>query len=252
MRSIIWVWGAALVAAGCGVMSSSSSSSETPSETDDDDAVAEAAPLAALDKADASTLTGLFATSATSLRAGDVPSLELRADGRYVRARCYHTRCSAQIAETDRFDIAKSNGHKYLRFWSFTITTDANGDRTPTPVIADVYEVKRAGKTIQLRKTYSSRWLTLDATKAADLCDATGGTWSSNDCACPGAGSAADTHGGFVAGAGGCIDVPGGGEDACDGSGGLYADDDATPIGTYCLCGLGRYVELGPGACAKI
>lgn len=239
MRCIIYVFVGAALAAGC---------VSSPEGDDAADAAAETAP--ALDKADAPSFDGLYQSSATSLRSGDVPTVELRA-GTYIRARCYHAYCAKLVPETDKFDLVKSSGHWYVRFWSFTITTDANGDRNPNPVVADVYEIRRTSTGVKLRKTYTTRWVSLDKVTTEDQCDGSGGTWS-GDCACPDAGAAVDTHGVFVPGAGGCIDIGGGGEDACDSSGGLYTDDDSTPIGTYCECGLGRYVAPGPGECAKI
>jgi len=210
---------------------------------DPDDAAALEAPAELAGKADGATVTGLFAAETTSLRAGDIPNLELRADGSYVRARCYHAGC---IAETDRFDTYTStSGHRYLRLWSFTL----DADRNPTPVIADVYELRTTSTGIKLRKAYSTRWLALTSAHADALCAATSGAWS-GACACPGGGNGATEHPGFVAGAGGCITIPGGGEDACDASGGLYTDDDATPIGTYCECGVGRHVA-GAGSCVN-
>ncbi len=240
-----------LLCAGAAVLGMACEGGDDPG-TDAGDADAEAAPATPLGKADAASLDGLYATATTSLRAGDVPTVQFLPDGAYVRARCYHARCGLEVAETDHYDVVKSKGHTYVRFWSFTIAVDAAGDRTPTPVLADVYELRHVAQGIKLRKTYTSRWLTLDAASQTDLCDATGGAWSNATCACPGAGPLDDNHGGFVAGAGGCVEIPGGGESACDDSGGLYTDDETTPVGTYCECGLGRYVAPGPGACARI
>src|SRR5215510_3059046 len=111
MRSFIIMCGAALVAAGCATDPS------TDGSDDAIDAQAEAAPSPG--KADAIALDGLYATTATSLRAGDVPTVAFTADGRYVRSRCYHTRCSLDVAETDRYDVVKRSGRTYVRFWSF-------------------------------------------------------------------------------------------------------------------------------------
>ena len=46
-----------------------------------------------------------------------------------------------------------------------------------------------------------------------------------------------------MGGAAGCIHAATAGEDACDTSNGSYTDDDATKLGTYCACGLGRTLE---------
>jgi hypothetical protein len=244
MRTMMMLWvGAALVMAGCQDQDAGDGGAD-----DALDATAEGAPLA--DKADAIALDGLYETTATSLKSGDVPDVQFLPDGRYVRARCYHAGCKAPVAETDRYDVFKSSGHTYVRFWSFTVVTDADGNRDQQPKVADTYELRKTAHGIKLRKTYSSRWLTLDAVTQTDVCEASGGTWNgSAPCLCPGGNDLLTTHGAFVPGAGGCILIGGGGEDACDSSNGLYTDDDSTLIGTYCICGLGRHVGPGPGAC---
>src|SRR5260221_10793965 len=79
-------------------------------ESDDSsDAEAEAAPEQALGKADAPTFTGLYATTTTTLHAGDVPDLQLLDGGQYVRRRCYHTSCALPVAETDKYDTYTSS-----------------------------------------------------------------------------------------------------------------------------------------------
>ncbi len=59
-----------------------------------DDGEAFEAPPQALGKADAPQLVGVYASHATRHSNGDVPNLELRADGTYVRQRCYHSSCT--------------------------------------------------------------------------------------------------------------------------------------------------------------
>ncbi len=216
------------------------------------DAEAETAPDQPLGKADAATFTGLYATSSTTLRAGDVPNVELLADGSYLRRRCYHDGCALPVAETDHFDTYTSSaGKTYIRFYSFRTQWNAAHDtRTQVPLVADVYEIVKTTTTIQLRKSYTTRWLTLRKTSAATLCSHGGGTWSA-DCACPGAGGWSDSgYIGFVAGLGGCTTIPGASESECDGTGGYYADDDATLAGTFCLCEHGMY--LSNDGCAAL
>jgi len=220
----------------------------------DDDADAEAQPFQPAGKDDgaAAAFVGLYATALTALHAGDVPSLELRDDGQYIRARCYHYNCAAQVAETDNYDLYTSaSGKTYVRFWSFTYSRDANGELASEPAIADVYEIRTTATGIRLRKSYTGRWVALDATTPEAVCAGDGGTFGTDGCLCPGAPSGDGTTGylGFLPAAGGCVRIPGGGEDACDSSDGFYTDDDATLVGTYCRCGRGRHV-VDAGSCA--
>lgn len=100
-----------------------------------------------------------------------------------------------------------------------------------------------------LRKSYSSRWITLYKATAKSLCTGDGGSWASDECTCPGNTPGAWPNTIFVAG--GCIATPGASKDGCDTSGGLWTDDDATAIGSYCVCGVGRYDDAS-GSCASI
>jgi hypothetical protein len=220
---------------------------------DESDSEAESAPEQMLGKADAPTITGLYATSTTTLKDGDVPNLELLATGSYVRRRCYHASCALPVAETDHYDTYTSSaGKSYLRFYSTkSVWNAAHDDRTSVAVVADVYEVVKTTTTIKLRKAYSTRWLTLAKKTATSLCTADHGTWTSGSCACPGAGGWSDNgYIGFIAGLGGCITIPGAGEGESDDTGGWYTDDDSTLVGTYCLCDRGSY--LSNTGCAAI
>jgi hypothetical protein len=204
-------------------------------------------------KADGATgLAGLYVTHATHHYNGDLAALELRSDLAYVRERCYHASCALPIAQTDRYDTYTSSaGKTYVRFWSFTVATDGNGERTETPTIADVYEIQKTSYGVRLRKSYSSRWFALYRTTPQKTCVATDGTWDGSSCACPDNTPGQWPSQVFVAGAVGCVANPGADESACDDSGGLWTDDDATLIGSYCRCGLDRYD--GPaGACIAI
>ena len=206
------------------------------------DGEADTAAYQAPGKADGAAFVGLYASTATHHYNNDIPALELRSDGAYVRSRCYHASCALQLPETDKFDsYTASSGKTYVRFWSFSVDVESDGLHT-TPVIADVYEIKATSSGVSLRKSYTTRWFALHATTPAGRCAATGGTFDGTDCACPGV---------FAAGAGGCIATPGASEDGCDSSSGLWTDDDATPIGSFCECGVGRYDDAS-GACASI
>lgn len=139
------------------------------------------------------------------------------------------------------------------------------------PAVADTYEIKKSGATLKLRKTYTTSWTKLAAVTDDALCGDSGGTWTIPPpppatpakgappttkgtqpaspppagatpaaplapppyCACPTAGD------GFVAPIG-CMHLTVSTESACDDTNGSYTDDDATKIGTYCQCGIGR------------
>jgi hypothetical protein len=218
---------------------------------DASDGEAEAADAQPVGKADAASFVGLYRAHATALRSGDVPSVELLADGRYVRSRCYHASCSLRVPETDKFDVYTSSaGKTYVRFWTVAITTDPDTGIDSHPVVADVYEVKSTSYGVKLRKSYTTRWLSLYSTSPSLMCSATGGSWAADACTCPGNTPNMWPATIFISGSG-CIATPGASEDHCDSSGGMWTDDDATAIGSYCVCGTGRFLD-GTGACASI
>lgn len=187
-------------------------------------------------------LVGLFASADTGHQDTDLVSLELTATGTYVRARCYHVGCAVVVPETDRFDrYVSASGLTYVRFWSFDTSRDAGGALDVTPEIADVYEIRTTASGVELRKSHTTRWVQLARTTPAAACR---GTWDGAACACA-------AHETFVPGAGGCIATPGASEARCDGSDGLWTDDDATAIGSYCECGQGRRVDAS-GTCTAI
>jgi hypothetical protein len=232
-----------LVVIGLGVVFATGCT-ETQADADAEaDAEAEAAP-ASDGKADGiAQLAGVYATSTQTLRAGDIPNLEL-VGGAYVRNRCYHTGCSLRVAETDRFDsFTGSTGKTYVRFWSFEIVwNETSGDRDEVPVVLDTYEIKKTSTGIRLRKTYTSRWLSLRRRPSeATPCSASGGSRDGPSCTCPGP---IEWPGAiFVPGLGGCTLAPAATEDQCLESGGFYTDDDATRTGAFCRCGAERYID---------
>src|SRR5262245_35715484 len=229
-------------------------------EPTEDDSLEEAidAPTDSV-KADRVDFGGLYEMTSGTLRTNDIPFLQLGlasprggADrtSNSVRARCYHTGCSALIPEEDRFDIVKKSDRTYVRFWSFRID-DSSGERQETPVVADAYEIEKMAAGIRLRKTYTSRWFSLIAVDEHALCDESGGSWDAHGCTCPRDPNATGYDGTlFVPGVGGCYQAVVGSEDACDATGGDYTDDDATPIGTFCRCGIGR--TMTESGCAAI
>lgn len=238
MRSLACLLPILLVAAAC---------ADTP---DTDDAAAEAAPFSDAAKADAPSFDGMYRAHATSFRSGDIPAMQL-AGGQYVRSRCYHTNCALKVSETDRYDYYTSSGKTYVRFWSFDVWRDADGNLVQDPHVADVYEIRSTTTGIKLRKSYTSRWVYLYPTTANENCTASGGSFGPTGCECPAniVNNWPDAM--FVAGAGGCVHNPGSNESNCDDSDGLWTDDDAAANGTFCLCGYGRYLD-DSGSCSAI
>ena len=211
---------------------------------DPSDAEAEAAPArAAGGKADGIDVTGLYHISKSTLYSNDISDLELRGDGTYVRARCYHASCALHLPQTGKYDqYTSSSGHTYMRFrWE----DDSS--------IADVYEIKATAKGISLRKTYTSRWFSLFHEVPSAACATTGGAWddTAQACGCPDSTYSDQGYEAFVAGAGGCVGAPSGSEDHCDASGGSYTDDEMTAIATFCVCAANQYVAVD-GSCTKI
>src|SRR6185312_1829865 len=142
-----------------------------------DDGEAEMAPPQPVGKTDAAQFLGLYASHATHHYNGDVPDLELRSDGQFVRERCYHASCALEVPETGAFDqYTSSTGHTYVRFYS---AYDASK-------VLDVYEIRTFTKGVQLRKAYSTRWVSLYLSSAGLACASSGGTYTGTDCACPG------------------------------------------------------------------
>ena len=216
-----------------------------------DDAEAEIAQAQLADgKADGASFAGLYASHTASHRDGDVTTLEL-AGNAYVRTRCYRTGCALPLPEADAFDTYVSSGGKtYVRFWTVDVVQTSSGLDTAKK-LADVYEIVPTTTGIKLRKSYTTRWVTLAKTTPAARCTATGGAWAAGSCTCAGNTPGTFASAIFVAGAGGCVANPGASESNCDDSMGLWTDDDATPTGSFCICGAGRYDDAS-GACATI
>jgi hypothetical protein len=221
----------------------------------DDDGEAETGEAIELGKADADTFAGLYrwARADRPYWNTDVPALELAGTG-YIRSRCYGFDCEKLIPQTGRREIVRtSSGKDFVRFLSFTRTWDENaGEWLEEPALADTFEIKKTTKGIKLRKTYSSRWITLDKVTKEKTCVASGGEWGATDpaCTCENVANADWSHYvGFFPGLGGCFEIFAANEDGCSESG-SYTDDDSTSIGTYCHCPLDTY-ETQSG-CAAI
>ena len=212
-----------------------------------DDGEAEMAPPRALGKADGATFTGIYAQHVTHHYNGDVPDLELRADGTFIRERCYHASCAIETPETDHYDIyTSSSGHTYVRFHGQQIEDGGNG-LVNQEIVADVYEIRTFTKGIQLRKSYSTRWQSLYLSSMGLACASSGGDFTGTDCTCPQPYPAMS----FVPGAGGCITTPGASETNCDDSHGMWTDDEATPIESFCICAVGQYLD-STGSCVDL
>jgi hypothetical protein len=216
-----------------------------------DDSEAESAPPQALGKADGPQFTGIYQSHTTHHYNGDIPAIELRTDGHYVRERCYRASCALPVPETDTYDVyTSSSGKSYVRFYAQDIQVDASMNLTNEPVVTDVYEIRAFSKGIQLRKAYSTRWQSLYLSSPGLACASSGGAWTT-DCACPLNQPGTWPVQVFVPGAGGCIATPGANEGNCDDSHGMWTDDDATLVGSYCICTQGEYLTAD-GGCAAI
>src|SRR5262249_18337066 len=138
----------------------------------------------------------------------------------------------------------------YLHFISYENVVDAKtGETCQQDVVEDVYEVKKSGRYLKLRRAHQSRWQTLSTITPRTLCRESGGSWVVNptapagtpaECDCPGPTQDYPLAPQFIPGAGGCLEVENTDEDSCDNSGGGWTDDDATLIGTFCTCPLGQ------------
>jgi len=207
-----------------------------------DDGEAFDAPAQPIGKADAAAFTGIYASHASHHYNGDVPDLELRSDGQFVRERCYRGSCALQAPEFGAFDqYTSSSGHTYVRFYSAYDATK----------VVDVYEIRASSKGVQLRKAYQARWQSLYLSSAGLACASSGGSWSGADCACPLNQPGVYPAQAFVPGAGGCIAMPGANESSCDDSMGMWTDDDSTLIDSYCICPAADYLD-STGACTAI
>ncbi|HEX8952203.1 MAG TPA: hypothetical protein VF945_10190 [Polyangia bacterium] len=213
-----------LVAAGCGGQLGSG------------DGAADEAALAGGGKADlagnaAATVAGIYQLAGDPAGAGDVVYLWLRADGSFAWTRCYDADCAAPVVEDGTYQLTtSSSGRKYIAFYQI-------GPRGDTQVhFNSMYAYARTASALRLRKTRTSRWMTLAAAAEPDLCAASGGTWSGS-CSC---GAGWPTA--YSPGAGGCWLSPSAGETACDDSQGTYSDDEANAAGTFCDCGYARHL----------
>ena len=234
------------------------------SADDASDSEADVAPAQPTDgKADGIDFTGLYHSAATTHYNNDIPDLELRApitvganagETQFVRSRCYHSSCALELPQTNDYNLYTStSGLTYVRFLTDQIWVDSSGNLQSQKQIDDVYEIRPTSTGIKLRKAHTTRWFSLPRATPAGQCARTGGTWEStvSNCNCPGNTPSMFAATIFVPGAGGCIANPGADESNCDASQGMWTDDEATLIGSYCVCGYGRYDDA-TGSCASI
>lgn len=200
-----------LVAAGCG------------GQLDAGDDASEAALSA--------PLPGIYQLTGDPVGAGDVVYLWLRGDGGFAWTRCYDADCVAPVVEDGTYQLTTSSGKRYVSFYQVGRAGDTKVH------FNSMYAYSRTSNALKLRKTYSSRWMTLASVAEGDLCVASGGTWNGS-CGCDGGWPTS-----YSPGAGGCWVAPAAGESACDDTQGVYSDDETNAAGTFCDCGIGRHLE---------
>jgi hypothetical protein len=199
-----------------------------------DDGAADEAALAG--KADAvaaaATIAGIYQLSGDATAAGDVVYLWLLADGRFAWTRCYDADCATPVVEDGTYKLTTSSGKKYVTFYQSGAVGDAKTH------FNSMYAYTATKKSLKLRPTRSSRWMTLAIAAESALCSASGGAWNGG-CDC---GAGWPTA--YSPGAGGCWVAPATGESACDDTMGSWSDDDANLAGTFCDCGYARHLTV--------
>jgi hypothetical protein len=226
------------------VMVCASACSE-PIDESVDDGDAELGSVVELGKGDASDFAGIYrwADASRPYWNNDIPSLQLAGSG-YVRSRCFGFNCATLVPQFGDRKIVRVSGKVFVRFMSFTREWNADNEEwIETPVLADTYEIKKTTRGIKLRKTYTSRWISLDKITERQACTLSGGDWGieTPPCTCDAVANPDWSH--YMAsfpGLGGCFEIFAANEDGCS-STGSYTDDDATVIGTYCSCPLGTH-----------
>jgi hypothetical protein len=168
----------------------------------------------------------------------ELKSLELRADGRFLRVRCVAGRC---LPEDGHYrSLRGADGGPLLRFYA----TDGEWPGPvplPAAALLDTYAWRASADALLVRKVgggaLSSR---LAQTADPTLCPLTGGSWLEGQCACGPARL-------YLAGEGGCQPAPTPSESLCDDTRGQWTDDDVNLLGTYCECGKDRLWNDGVG-----
>jgi hypothetical protein len=181
----------------------------------------------------------VFRLEGAATAAGDLLYLQLGAGGRFAWTRCYDAACAAPVREDGTWQLARSaSGRRSIRFYQ----RGPAGDPAAHFHSAYAYAVSRDGARLWLRADGGARPFIMKAAAEADLCAASGGSWSDATHAC-------DCRAGWPIawspGAGGCWQSPPAGESACDATQGSWTDDDPGLIGTYCECGIGRHLTGG-------
>ena len=161
---------------------------------------------------------------AGSPAAGHLLYLQLAAAGRFARTRCTDAACGDPVREDGTWQTA----HGTIRFFQ----PGPRGD--PAPHLQATYAYAMKGGKLWLRAQGGAAFA-MEKVAEADLCAASSGSWIGGTCDC---GKGWPTA--WSPGAGGCWQSPAVSEEACDATQGSWTDDDASLIGTYCGCGLGR------------
>jgi hypothetical protein len=200
----------------------------------DEAALAGKADVVSAAAASAASIAGIYQLSGDPTAAGDVVYLWLLGDGRFAWTRCYDADCATPIVEDGTYKLTTSSGKKYVTFYQ----PGALGDTKRH--FNSMYAYSTSKKTLKLRPTRTSRWMTLAAASESALCSASGGSWSSGGgCDC---GAGWPTA--YSPGAGGCWVAPATGESQCDDTNGSWTDDDADLVGTFCECGYSRHLTV--------
>ena len=172
----------------------------------------------------------VFRLSGAPASAGDLLYLQLGAAGRFAWTRCSAAPCDDPVREDGTWQVARG-GHRSIRFFQ----RGRAGDPSLHFHSAYAFTVSRDGARLWLHAEAGGRPFAMEKVAEADLCAASGGSWTGAACDC---GKGWPTA--YSPGAGGCWLSPAVPEAACDATQGSWTDDDADLIGTYCECGIGR------------
>lgn len=168
------------------------------------------------------SVVGSWISGAGWLGAGDLVSVQIAADQRFLRVRCLDDGCARAVAEDGHWTLSRRTLKFYLEGANRAGTIDLHEDK-----LLDRWTVtvKRGVMTLARRDGSS---VALGAVADADLCAASGGRWD-GACVC-GAGAL------YLAGEGGCMAAPVPSETLCDATDGSWTDDDINLLATYCEC----------------
>jgi hypothetical protein len=185
------------------------------------------------DGTSAPDLSGSWQMFSSTFHKNDVTNLEFGMHNglpmQFVRGRCADSGCSEWAPETGGYQqLRNASGTKYIRF-----TIGQGGD---------LYAYSLSRGRLLLRKANTTRWVALGPITDQQMCNQSGGTWTTY-CDCSAINDGGNLHfPAFVRGLGGCVIPPGIGESQCDDTGGNWSDDDAAPDGSFCTCPYGQWL----------